>query len=217
MKTIKRLSTDWDIYADTVTIIGNLVVVGKSTSVESVETIIYDNFITLAANTTVETLPTLTAGIEIGRGPEEEKVGLRWHEEQKSWQYTNDGVIWKTFSRMIVEEDPAPRLGGNLIVQDSKGNSWAITSTVGNAVVIHANVETLSSLPQTPIPDESVVISPVIRMPKLNSDPQHVNGFSSVYAKNTSTGNTGLFVANETNVAQELITKRKAFIYSLIL
>jgi hypothetical protein len=217
MKTIKRLSTDWDIYADTVTIIGNLVVVGKSTTVESVETIIHDNFITLAANTTIETLSTLTAGIEVSRGPEEEKVGLRWHEEQAAWQYTNDGIIWKTFSRMIVEQDPAPRLGGNLIVQDSVGNSWAITSTVGNTVVIHANVEKLSSLTPIPIPDESVVISPTIRMPKLDADPTHVNGYSSVYAKSTSTGDTGLFVANENNIGQELITKRKAFIYSLIL
>lgn len=217
MKTVKRLSSDWDIYSENVTINGNLIVIGKSTQVESVETIIYDNFITLAANTTSNSAPTLNAGFEVSRGPGRLRVGIRWHEELAAWQYTNDGVVWRTFSRMVVEEDKNPRLGGNLILQDSNGVSWSITSDASENVVIHAGIDTLAALPPIPNPDGSVILSPVVRLPQLTADTQNVNGYSSVYAKRTSTGDTGLYVANETTVGQELITKRKAFIYSLIL
>jgi hypothetical protein len=213
MKTIKRLSSDWDIYADTMTIFGNLVVVGKSTSVESIETLIYDNFITLAAGQGGG--PNLNAGIEVDRGASL-SVGIRWHEEMSAWQYTNDGVLWKTFSRMVVEEDKAPRLGGNLLVQDSDGTSWAITSNHLDNVVIYAGVDNLSTLPPLQKPDGSVVIGPVVRLPQLDEDPYKKTGYSSIYAKQTSTGDTGLFVANEKTVGHELITKRKAFVYSLI-
>lgn len=213
MKTIKRLSADWDIYADTVTINGNLVVVGNSTTVESVDTLIYDNFITLAAGQNGG--PTLSAGIEIDRGADP-RVGIRWHEETVAWQYTNDGTIWKTFSRMILEEDKNPRLGGNLVVQDSDGNSWAITSNLNENIVIYAGLDANTTLPQVAMPDGSVVLGPIIRIPQLEIDPLRRPGYSSIYAKKTSTGNTGFFVANEKTSGQELITKRKAFVYSLI-
>lgn len=218
MKTIKRLSGDWDVYTTKMTVFGNLVVVGKTTSVESVETLIYDNFITLAANRGGG--PTLNAGIEVDRGMNPQ-VGIRWHEEQRSWQYTNDGTLWKTFSRMIVEEDPAPRLGGNLVVQDSNGTSWAITSDPKNNVVIYAGVDKLSTLPPLSAMAESVVVGPVIRIPQQTEDAPVRLEYSSIYAKKAETGETGLFVVNEKTYtkesSQELITKRKAFIYSLIL
>lgn len=189
MKTVKRVSSDWDIYAGTVTINGNLVVVGASTQVESVNTLVYDNFITLAAGQGGQ----VDAGIEIDRGSDP-KVGLRWHPPIQKWQYTNDGVVWKTFSITVVEEDKAPRLGGNLFVQDSDGNDFWITHDPGKAVVI----------------------GPVVRLPQITSDPGPQAGFSTIYAKATNAGDTGFYVANEKVDGAELITKRKAFVYSLI-
>ena len=63
MKTVKRVSSDWDIYSGTVTINGNLVVVGQSTQVGSVNTFIADNVITLAAGQG----GLVDAGIEVDR------------------------------------------------------------------------------------------------------------------------------------------------------
>ena len=117
---------------------------------------------------------------------------------------------------MIVEEDKAPRLGGNLLVQDSDGTSWAITSNHLDNVVIYAGVDNLATLPPIQKPDGSVVIGPVVRLPQLEDDPYKKTGYSSIYAKQTSTGDTGIYVANEKTVGDELITKRKAFVYSLI-
>ena len=190
MKTVKRVSTDWDIYARKVTINGNLVVVGNTTNVESINTFIYDNFITLAAGQG----GLVNAGIEIDRG-EELKVGLRWNHELERWEYTNDGIIWRTFSLTVVEEDKAPRLGGNLIVQDSAGNQYCITHENG----------------------KFVCIGPVIRLPRIDYDPGHLEGYSTIYAKPTKGGNTGFYVSNEKAQDAELITKRKAFVLALIL
>lgn len=196
MKTVKRVSSDWDIYADTVTINGNLVVVGQTTSVESVDTLVYDNFITLAAGQGGG--PTLDAGIEVDRGSSP-KVGIRWHEAGQLWQYTNDGSLWKTFSLTRVVEDLDPHLGGNLIVND-----YAITSDAGHDVVI------------SPGTGGNLIIGPVIRLPQITTDPTPVAGHSTIYAKATEAGDTGFFVSNEKVTGRELISKRKAFIYSVI-
>jgi hypothetical protein len=196
MKTVKRVSSDWDIYADTVTINGNLVVVGQTTSVESVDTLVYDNFITLAAGQGGG--PTLDAGIEVDRGSSP-KVGIRWHESEQRWQYTNDGSLWKSFSLTRVEDDLDPHLGGNLIVND-----YAITSDANHDVVIMAGT------------GGNVVIGPSIRLPQINSDPAPQAGYSTIYAKATEAGDTGFFVSNEKVTGRELISKRKAFIYSVI-
>lgn len=214
MKTIKRLSSDWDIYADTVTINGNLVVIGKTTSVESVETVIYDNFLTLAAG---QTSPLLNVGIEINRGKDYPTVGLRWNESLSYWQYTNDGIIWKNFSQMIVEEDKSPRLGGNLRVQDSNGKSWAITSDPGKNMVIYAGISNTTVLLREIPDDGTVVIGPAIRLPINDENHYRRYGYNTLYAKRTGNGETGIYVANERTVGDELITKRKAFVYSLIL
>jgi|688.fasta_scaffold593249_2 hypothetical protein len=189
MKTVKRVSTDWDIYAGKVTINGNLVVVGTSTQVESVNTFVTDSFITLAAGQG----GLVNAGIEIDRGTNP-PVGLRWNATSEKWQYTNDGILWKTFSITVVEEDKAPRLGGNLFVQDSNGNDFWITHN----------------------PGKDVTIGPVIRLPQITSDPGPKTGFSTIYAKATKAGDTGFYVANERVDKAELITKRKAFIFSII-
>lgn len=196
MKTVKRVSSDWDIYANTVTINGNLVVVGSSTSVESVNTLVYDNFITLAAGQGGG--PTLDAGIEIDRGSNP-SVGIRWHEAAGLWQYTNDGTVWKSFSLTRVIEDTDPHLGGDLIVND-----FTITSDVGHDVVITSGL------------GGDLIIGPVVRVPQINTDPVPLAGHSTIYAKAAEAGDTGLFVSNEKVTGRELISKRKSFIYSII-
>ena len=196
MKTVKRVSSDWDIYADTVTINGNLVVVGQTTSVESVDTLVYDNFITLAAGQGGG--PTLDAGIEVDRGSNP-KVGIRWHEAGQQWQYTNDGTLWKTFSLTRVVEDLDPHLGGNLIVND-----YAITSDPNHDVVVMAGQ------------GGNVIVGPVVRLPQISTNPAPAMGYSTIYAKATEAGDTGVFVSNEKVTGRELISKRKALVYSII-
>jgi hypothetical protein len=189
MKTVKRVSSDWDIHADTVTVNGNLVVLGTSTQIGSVNTFVVDSIITLASGQG----GLVNAGIEIDRGTDP-AVGLRYNVSTNYWQYTNDGVVWKTFSITKLEEDMAPRLGANLKVQDSLSNSFWITHD----------------------PDKDITIGPVIKVPQVTSDPDPIAGFSTIYAKAAKAGDTGFYVSNEKVEKAELITKRKAFVYSLI-
>lgn len=197
MKTIKRVSSEWDIHSPTVTVYGNLVVVGETTQVGSINTLIYDNFVTLASG--YGGGPALDAGIEIDRGEDNPKVGLRWHEPLLSWQYTNDGVVWTSFSGMRLIQDPEPYLGGNLIVND-----FIITSEPGKDVVITVGE------------GGNLKIGPVIRIPQITEDPEPLLEHSTVYAKIPGSGSTGLFVTNDAVQNQELITNRKALLYSLI-
>lgn len=206
MAIVKKLSTDYDvtvlnanlaITARRVTINGNLDVIGSTTQVGTIDTFIYDNFITLAAGQPGG--PTLTAGIEVERGTDP-KVGIRWNEAAGTWEYTNDGTVWRAFSGTKLIEDINPNLGGNLIV-----NNFTITSNPGDDVVIVAG------------PGGDLVLGPVIRLPYINFDPEPKAGHSTIYAKPTSAGSTGFYVSNDRAVGEELITKRKAFVYSLIL
>jgi hypothetical protein len=197
MKTVKRVSSDWDIHSDTVTVYGNLVVIGETTQVGSINTLIYDNFVTLASG--VGGGPELSAGIEIDRGTTNPKVGIRWYEPDGRWQYTNDGTIWNSFSGMRLVEDTDPHLGGNLIVND-----FTITSDPGKDVVITVGE------------GGNLKIGPVIRIPQITDDPEPLAEHSTIYAKEPSSGSTGLYVTNQAVEAQELVTNRKALLYSLI-
>ena len=132
--------------------------------------------------------PNLDAGLMVERGTEN-TVGIRWHERSQEWQYTSDGIVWNTFSGTVVKQDKDPHLGGNLIVGD-----YTITNDTGN-----------------------VTIGPVVQLEQITTDPDNRPGYSSLYAKATTSGNTGFFVSNEKTKGDELITKRKALVYSLIL
>ena len=88
--TVKNLSGNYIINSTLVTINGNLIVTGNTTSVQSTNTTITDNIITLNGNVSAATSPTLNAAIEINRG-NAANVQLRWNESYDKWQVTNNG------------------------------------------------------------------------------------------------------------------------------
>jgi hypothetical protein len=76
-----------------VTINGNLLVTGSQTSLNTTNTSIYDNIITLNAGTSPGSPPVLDAGLLVDRGMQA-NVELRWHESVQRWQITNDGTTY---------------------------------------------------------------------------------------------------------------------------
>jgi hypothetical protein len=91
--TVKNLSGNYIINSTLVTINGNLVVTGNTTSVQSTNTIIVDNIVTLNGNVGPSTSPTLNAAIEINRGSSA-NVQIRWNEAYDKWQITNNGSLF---------------------------------------------------------------------------------------------------------------------------
>lgn len=72
-----------------VTVNGDLNVVGNTTTLETANLVIEDNIITL--NSTATTA-ALDAGIEVNRGSGNGVPALKWNETADRWQFTNDGT-----------------------------------------------------------------------------------------------------------------------------
>ena len=80
-------------FVDDVTIMANLTVSGTLTSINSENTVIEDNVITLNSGETGAGVTLGTAGIEVDRGTEN-NVLLRWNEVTDTWQVTFDGITY---------------------------------------------------------------------------------------------------------------------------
>jgi hypothetical protein len=141
MSSTKRISGDYtlqsvnttdkiNINSSVVTINGNLVVIGNTTQIETTNTSISDNIITLNANLTATTAPTLNAGITVNRGSSA-NVTLQWNESVQNWQLTNNGVTYSNIITVttpgIVYLDSAPTLSANLNL-----NSHTLYNSTGN-------------------------------------------------------------------------------------
>jgi len=95
--TINGLGGDVTLGADTndtitarghMVVNGNLTVSGTATAINTTQTTINDNIITL--NNDVTGTPSENAGIEVERG-DAANVALRWNESTDAWQVTTDG------------------------------------------------------------------------------------------------------------------------------
>ena len=179
--------------ANEVKIPGNLTVSGTTTSVETTNTEIFDNIIRLNAGHTGA--PTLNAGIEVERGDETD-VQLRWNENFQKWQITNDGSTYGNIATAAatgyitdVVDDLTPQLGGNLDV-----NGQTILAASGN-VPIEGNIQINNSL----------------------GVPSAVANSSILYAATPGSAGSGLYIQNSSVTGDELVTKSKAIVFSLIL
>lgn len=204
MATVDRVNGDWylkslngNIYIDasggngTTTVTGNLNVIGRMTNIGTVDTLITDNIITLLANVT-NTEPVLNAGIEVRRG-NQPTVSLRWNETTDHWESTTDGVNFKTILSGL-ESDTSPRLSGNLSV-----NGFTIQSANNQNIIFRPGANAGLEITNTsgsfqPVSNATILVS---RIP--------------------AAGESGLYVTNSVLTNEELITKRKALVYSLVL
>ena len=217
MTTVKRTNSNLTIITtnipgnitlDTseVTIVGNLRVLGTQTTIESVNATISDNIITLNSGEIGEGVTFNNyAGIEIDRGYVDGNVeanvrayspGLGWDESIEKWVLSEDGVTFANIAAFTgnvgitaVADDPNPTLGGNLNTL-----SYEIFSSTTNVIV-----------------NDSLQL-------KAQPTPANVASSSILYANTIGGGTTGIYVVNnEIAAGQELVTKTRAFGFSLIL
>ena len=195
---------------DNVYITGNLTVRGNTTVINSNTQTITDNIITLNQGETGNGVSTLgtTSGIEIDRGPSTPggNVQLIWNEGYKTWQvsgvtagspgdgtkYSNIATTTGAAAIASVFEDKYPVLGGNLNV---------------NGFTIYSNVAASSY----------VTLQGALQLKNANVVPTATTGGTVFYANTSGAGTTGLYVVNDQVSDEELVTKRRAFGFSLIL
>jgi hypothetical protein len=205
MATVKRLNTSYTIDTTDVIVTGNLTVLGTQTTLETTNTVINDNIIVLNGGEVGPGVTNLAgAGIEIDRGwidgdedgVPEYRPRLGWDESIDKWVLTNDGITFANIAAFTgnagitaVEDDPNPRLGGNLNTL-----SYEIFSSTDN-----------------------VIVNDALQL-KIQTTPANVTASSILYANTIGSGTTGIYVVNnEITTGEELVTKTRAFGFSLIL
>ena len=192
---------------DTVYITGNLWVRGNTSEIASNTLSITDNIITLNDGETGNGVVSMgsTAGVVIARGTAPGgNVQLRWNETTKTWQVSGvtagspgDGAQYTNIAASstgltTVFDDKAPVLGGNLNV---------------NNFTIYANVAA----------GTYVTVQGALNLKSANVTPTVATGSTVFYASDTGAGQAGVFVVNPASTNEELITKRRAFGFSIIL
>jgi len=186
----------------TVHINGNLIVVGTASRIQTQETVFVDNFITLSSN--VAGIPVLDSGIEVNRGSRP-KVSIRYHEALQLWQLTNDGI---TFANIYgkepvlsrVSDDPAPNLGGNLNVKGFTVVSDPTQNIIFWPGAVPAGANTAIEIRR---------IAPTANI-RYRAQSQ------MFFAGNIGMGDTGLYTVNREDRYEELVSKKRALIFSMI-
>jgi hypothetical protein len=211
IQTPVKTGTNANITLDTdfVIITGNLNVRGNTTIINSNTQTITDNIITLNQGETGNGVSTLgtTSGIEIDRGTAQGgNVQLIWNESFKTWQvsgvvsgspgdgtqYSNIATTSGAGTLSAVFDDKFPVLGGNLNV---------------NNFTIYANVAA----------GTYVTLQGALNLKSANVAPTAATGGTIFYASDTGAGQAGVFVVNPASTNEELVTKRRAFGFSLLL
>ena len=140
-------------FAD-LTLTGDLVVQGTTTTINTQELNIADNNIVL--NSDLNTTPTQNAGIEIERG-NQTNVNLRWNETTDKWQITNDGATYNDIATAdqlsaLAESDTLDSVAtrgastSNSITTGGLQVTGSITSSANNAHVIGANTNRFATV-----------------------------------------------------------------------
>jgi hypothetical protein len=184
------------------TINGNLIVHGSQSSIESTNTAIFDNIITLNAGLSATDVPVLNAGVEVDRGIEA-NVAIRWNEAMDKWELSNDGTHYAIISTQAsgnnyltqLIEDLNPTLGANL-----QTAGLSITNTTN--VIIAPGVNTQVDSP--------------VQLKEVTTPPDAVFGYGLLFAGVPAAGKAGVYVTNSAVTNQELITRAQSIIYSLI-
>jgi hypothetical protein len=210
MTTYNNISGDYNIVTvdptsnviittKTMVVDGNLDVMGNLTYIESTQTQVTDPFIQLAANNTggvsnVGIIATKTANTN---------AGLRFNSTSNSWQVSSsvnsDGTAIAPYANIVT--GTALTVGGaNTNIQFN--DSGALGGT-GN-LLFDKSTNQLS------------VLNGDIRLGNVGTSPTAVANSVVIYNNTSGGGGTGLYVKSTTS-DDELISKSKAIVYSIIL
>ena len=193
IKTPLDTGSNITLSTDNVYVVGNLYVEGDTTYVSSNNLTITDNVIVLNQGQPSGGITKGNAGIIIDRGSQP-YAQLQFNQAGGNvWQITSSGGsgfanILTVGAAFQLVDDPNPVLDGNLNV---------------NGYTIYANT--------------NVILQGNIELKYANTVPSLSANTTVVYAQTPGAGTAGLYVVNSEATQEELVTKRRAFGFSLIL
>lgn len=112
------------------TVSGNLIVSGSTTSVNTETLTVDDNIIILNNNVTGS--PTENAGVEVERGTST-NVSLRWNETTDKWEFTNDGTTYSNLGAggaTIGDTAPSSPVAGQIWFNSLTGGTYVYYDSV---------------------------------------------------------------------------------------
>ena len=193
IKTPLDTGSNITLSTDNVYVVGNLYVEGDTTYVSSNNLTITDNVIVLNQGQPGAGITKGNAGIIIDRGSQP-YAQLQFNQAGGNvWQITSDAStgfanILTVGTAFALVDDPNPVLDGNLNV---------------NGFTIYANT--------------NVILQGNIELKYANTLPSLSANATVVYAQAPGAGTAGLYVVNSEATQEELVTKRRAFGFSLLL
>lgn len=224
MSSTKRVSGDYDIYADNVNINGNLTIVGSQTTVESINSSIKDNIIVLNQGEAGAGITLGTAGIQIDRGSSPDVV-LRYNETLDQWEFTNDGSTYTA----IGTAGAVSAAGADTQIQYNAGSALGAESNfryaystntlfIGNIQLVDNTISTNNTNGNLVLDTNGtgkIVFEDTTSFKFLGSAPSATSSYNHLYANTPSGGGTGLYFVN-TTASDELVSKTKATVLALI-
>jgi hypothetical protein len=179
---------------------GDFTVLGTTTSIETTNTTLRDNIIVLNQGDTGNSGVTLgTSGVAVYRGANVASypsAGIIWNETiGGAWQITSNLANPSTYATIL----SVGGIGLTALFDDKNPvlggnvnvNGFALTANVNATVMVGGNLQLVSTVAS--------------------------NTSTTLYATTPGNGNSGLFVINQAVANEELVTKKRAFAFSLIL
>lgn len=215
MSTVKRVSGNYDVYANVITLHGNVVINGGVTSFDATNTVIKDNIIVLNYGETGAGVTAGSAGILVDRGSSS-NAAIRWNEATATWQVSADSITYSNIASSFVSGNVSP--GGSAgSVQFKNGTNFAGDSILtydSNSKVLSIGNISIGADSITNIVSDIIVNSP-FRMTNQSVTPTAASSHTTLYANTPGGGGTGVYFVNTTN-SDELVSKTKATVLSLI-
>lgn len=240
MAETKRVSDQYKISSPAIIIDGNLTVMGTTTSVETVNSVIQDNIIVLNKAEVGAGVTAGTAGIEIERGSLTNTT-FTYNESNDAWEakigssYTTiraatpvdpDDLVTKDYVdtglfatspggikySVQYNNDPSGLGGDPNFLYD--GTVVTIFDTeIGSGFI--NSTSTNSDLEISANGSGTLFLRSVLKLENEVSDPSATAGSNKLYAKTPSNAGSGLFFVN-TTASDELVSKSKAILFGLI-
>ena len=216
MAHVKKFNSTYTLDGSDVYVTGNLIIQGSQTSVSTTNTDINDKIITVNKGETQEGIGGNVAGSDVsgiewdrgrwaGNSAQYPYAALFFKEVTDTFVVTTDGgTTWQqiltspvavgnvvTSALTEIVQDTSPQLGANLDVQGFS--------------IFTANAAT------------NITFAGNLQLNNTATAPTLVANATVVYASTPAAGTSGVYVVNGAATNEELVTKRRAFGFSLIL
>ena len=140
------------VIANNLTVTGDLTVSGNTTTINTANLNVEDNFILLNSGET--STPTLNAGVEVERGTST-NVQIRWNETTDKWQFTNDGSTYTDLGAggaTISETAPASPVAGQVWFESDTAQTYVYYDSQWIEIGASPGVASVSdSAPSSPV------------------------------------------------------------------